>query len=273
MRLTVVTIGGYPCLVGGRGDPLVVLPGLVPESGLGSGLTRLSHHLTARSWARHRRVYYINRRPRMPLGITMSEIAAEHANVVREAFDGPVDVIGMSTGGSIAQQLAAEHPDVVRRLVLISTACRLGGPAQSVQRRVAARIRAGALREAAAVFTADLMPPGPLELPAGAVAWLWGPSSVTRAGLDDLATMIDAEDRFDLATLPTISAPTLLIAGGRDRFYGLPLFQETASMIPDCRLEIYPGEGHMSVMSRRAAVAQVLGFLDLGVRAARTRRA
>lgn len=261
MKLTVVTIGGYSCFVGGSGDPLVVLPGLAPESGLGTGLTRFSHNLTARAWARHRRVYYINRRPRMPVGITMSEIAAEHANVLREAFDRPVDVLGMSTGGSIAQQLAAEHPDVVRRLVLISTACRLGGPAQSVQRRVAARIRAGALRQAAAVFVADLVPPGPLELPAAALGWLWGPASVTRGGLDDLVTMIDAEDPFDLSTLPAITAPTLLVAGGRDRFYGASLFQETARVIPDCRLEIHPRDGHVSVMSRPSAVAQVLGFL------------
>jgi len=35
-----------------------------------------------------------------------------------------VDVVGMSTGGSIAQQLAADHPATVRRLGLISTAGR-----------------------------------------------------------------------------------------------------------------------------------------------------
>ena len=37
-----------------------------------------------------------------------------------------VDVVGTSTGGSIAQQLAADHPETVRRLALLSTACRLG---------------------------------------------------------------------------------------------------------------------------------------------------
>jgi pimeloyl-ACP methyl ester carboxylesterase len=261
VKLTVVTFGGYACLVAGSGAPLVVLPGLAPESGLGTGLTRFSHSLTAKGWARHRRVYYMNRRPRMAVGISMSEIAAEHADVLREAFDGPVDVLGMSTGGSIAQQLAAEHPDVVRGLALMSTACRLGPPARSVQRRVAARIRAGALREAAAVFAADLAPPGPLELPLAAAGWLWGPSSVTSGGLDDLATMIEAEDSFDLSSLPAITAPTLLVAGGRDRFYGTALFEETAAVIPGCRLELHPRDGHVSVMSRPTAIAQVLGFL------------
>ena len=262
MKLTVVTVGGYPCLVGGSGDPLVVLPGLAPESGLGSGPTRLSHNLTAKGWALHRRVYYVNRRPRMAVGTSMAEIAAEHADVLREAFDGPVDVLGMSTGGSIAQQLAAEHPDVVRTLVLMSTGCRLEGAAKSVQRRVATRIRAGALREASAVFAADLMPPGPFELPVAAAAWLLGPYSVTRDGLDDLATMIEAEDAFDLAALPAISAPTVLIVGGRDRFYGSELVQETARIIPECRLEVHPADGHVSVMSRPSTIAQVLDFLD-----------
>jgi pimeloyl-ACP methyl ester carboxylesterase len=53
--------------------------------------------------------------------MSMAALAAEHADALREAFAEPVDLLGMSTGGSIAQQLAAEHPRVVRRLVLVST--------------------------------------------------------------------------------------------------------------------------------------------------------
>src|SRR5206468_11049732 len=70
-------------------------------------------------------------------GTTFAEITTAVADAIRAEFTEPVSVLGISTGGSIAQQLAAEHPDVVDRLVLISTGCRLAGhAARSEERRV-----------------------------------------------------------------------------------------------------------------------------------------
>jgi pimeloyl-ACP methyl ester carboxylesterase len=255
-------LGSYPCLVAGAGRPLVVLSGLSPDAGVGPGPLRRSHAATARIWARGHQVFYLNRRPGMPRGLTMSELAAHHAVALRERFEGPVDLLGMSTGGSIAQQLAAEHPDVVRRLVLVSTGARLGPAAREMQRRVGVRVRAGAHRQALALFAADLVPPGPLALLAALSGWLLGPVLLEPAGLQDMATTIEAEDGFDLAGLPPIRAPTLLIGGGRDRFYDTELFVETAALIPDCRLEIHPRSGHVSVISQPRAVAQALAFLE-----------
>jgi pimeloyl-ACP methyl ester carboxylesterase len=89
---------------------------------------------------------FVNRRRGLRRGMSMAELAGEHAEAIRSSLGGPVDVAGISTGGSIAQQLAADHSDLVRRLVLLSSACRLGPEGRALQRRVAARIRRGAHR-------------------------------------------------------------------------------------------------------------------------------
>lgn len=255
------TLGTFPCLVAGSGPPLVVLAGLTPEAGVSAGSLRGMHESAMQPWAREREVFYVNRRPGLPRGMTMTVLAAEHARALREGFDEPVDLLGASTGGSIAQQIAAEHPDVVRRLVLVSTGCRLGPDAKLAQRHIAARVRAGATRQAVAVMAGALPPPA-LRLPAACLGWLLAPGLFSESGLQDMATTIEAEDAFDLAQLPTVRAPTLLVGGGRDRFYDRELFEQTARLIPGCVLEMHPERGHITVISDRRAVAQIRGFLN-----------
>jgi len=243
------TLGRIPSASLGSGEPVLVLIGLAPVTGVeGERMTKASLgpllSLTGR-----RRLVVTNRRADLPRGMTMAQIAAEHADAAR-ALGAPVDVVGTSTGGSIAQQLAADHPEVVRRLVLLSTACRLGPQGKELQRRVAARVRRGATRQAMAVLAADLVPPGRGQIAAGVLASLVGPLAVRdRQGIDDMATTIEAEDDFDLARSPTITAPTLIVAGRDDRFYGPELFEETARLIPGSELLLLEGRGHITALN------------------------
>ena len=230
-------IGGLPCASIGAGPPVLVIAGLSPVTGVQGETLLKGTAAPFRSLADDHRVTVVDRRPNLPRGITFAQIAAEHADAIRDGLGGRAHVIGVSTGGSIAQQLAADHPEVVDRLVLASTACRLEGSVKEMQRRVAARIRAGAPRRAMAVMTADLVPPWRGRTVAALAALLAGPQVLeTDHDLDDLATTIEAEDTFDLARCPPIRARTLIVAGGDDRFYARPLLEETARLIrtPSC---------------------------------------
>ncbi len=212
-------MGCLPYAALGEGPPIAVLAGLSPTTGVGGKWGVWTMLGPVASLAGSHRLFVFNRRPHLPRGFTMGAIAAEHADALREGFGAPVDLLGASTGGSIAQQLAADHPEIVRRLVLISTACRLGEWGRTLQRRVAARVRAGAHRQALAVLAADLVPSRPVGIAAGAGAWLLGPSVIRGPDdLDDMATTIEAEDTFDLANCERpITAPTLIVVGREDQ--------------------------------------------------------
>ena len=257
-------IGGLPCLVAGAGPPLVVLAGLSPDAGVSPGPMRRLHEQALRPWLPGRRVFYLNRRTALPAGMSMAMLAAEHAAGLNGTFGRPVDVVGISTGGSIAQQLAADHPGAVRRLVLVSTACRLGPAGRRIQRQVAARVRAGASRQALAILAADLVPRWRGRYLAALVAGVLGPRLFAVADLQDLATTIEAEDRFDLAACGVVRSPTLLIAGAEDRFYERERFVETAALSPDCRPSLYPNRGHVTVTAGPRAIAEATGFLNAG---------
>ena len=263
-------VGRLPFLAIGTGAPMLYIGGLSFQAGVEAAGTEWMNASLLEPFAKRRRVLFVNRRSGLPRGMSMAELAAEHAGAIRSLEVGPVDVAGLSTGGSIAQQLAADHPDVVDRLVLLCTACRLGPEGRTLQRRVAARIRRGARRRALAVTMAGLVPPKRGQVVAGALGWLAGPRLL--AGGDDLADMattIEAEDAFDLATCPSpIRAPTLILAGSEDRFYTPELFAETARLIPDSRLRVFEGRGHVTVARHPEWTREIERFIAEGDRPA-----
>jgi pimeloyl-ACP methyl ester carboxylesterase len=98
-----------------------------------TGLLRISEITMLEPLARHFRVYAVSRAPGMAAGTTIAEIAAEHADAISAEFGTAVDVLGISSGGSIALQLAADHPNAVRTLIVASSGDTLSGAARTAQ--------------------------------------------------------------------------------------------------------------------------------------------
>ena len=264
--------GGLPFLAVGQGPPLVVFSAFTAEHANPTGRARRFYLQPLGPLARQFTVYLVNRKPGLRPGSTIAELAGHYAEALARAFTGPVVVVGISTGGSIAQQFAIDHPQLVRRLVLVATACRLGPAGRRMQRDLARFTLAGRPRRAWAATgpaLATTIVGGRLS---AALLWLFGPK-LHPEDPSDMLVVIDAEDRFDAAPqLQRITAPTLVIAGERDRYYTPELFWETADGIPGARLRLYRGKGHASISSftYKPAVREILGFLTADGPAAAT---
>lgn len=248
---------GLPYLALGSGPALVFLRWLTPDHANPVGLLRKAEIGTLAPLARHRRVCAINRAPGMRAGITMAEIADDHAAALRATYDGPVDVLGVSSGGSLGLQLALDHPDVVRRLVVAASASRLDEHTGASQLRYAEAMATG--RRGLHHMAAQ---PGAAGRLNRAVMWLLDPLLRPRNPADILAFAL-AEDGFDVTDrLSTLTAPTLVIGGELDSSYSTESFRRTADAIPDSRLVIIPGVGHMGAINHPRFVAEVTAFLN-----------
>ena len=205
-------------------------------------------------------LYLVTRRPGLPQGYSLQDMADDYAVMIRQEFGGPVDVIGISTGGSIVQHFAADHPELVRRLVIHSSAYKLCEEARQLQMRVAHLARQRKWRQAYAELFSLALPPVGLNrvmLPLGAFLMSLSPPKDP----SDLIVTIEAEDVHNFKDrLGEIQTPTLVVAGAKDPCYTEELFRETAAGIPNARLILYPEMGHPA--GGKQFKRDVLGFLN-----------
>ncbi|WP_211370109.1 alpha/beta fold hydrolase [Nonomuraea turkmeniaca] len=251
---------GLPYYTVGSGRPLVVLRWFTPDHANPTGWALRMERRTMDPLGRHFHVYAVNRAPGMAEGTTMADIAGRHADALAERFGEPVDVLGMSSGGSLALQLAADHPEVVRRLVVAGAAYTLTPLTREVQRSYTEAVaagRRGAHHQAPLVgrtaLTRALFRP---------LLWLADPVMRPSNPLDMLR-FAQAEDSFDVRDrLAGIRAPTLIVGGERDLAYPAGLFRETAELLPESQLIIYPGTSHIGTFGHPRFAADVAEFLS-----------
>src|ERR687893_2580790 len=148
--------GGLPRLSFGDGPPLVVFPGLGMSNANPAGLQRWGELRLLAPLARAFTVHRVGRPVGLEPGTTMEDLANGYAGALGDEFGGPVDVLGISTGGSLALQLAADRPDLVRRLVVAGAACRLSEQGREFQRQTARLAAAGDRRGISRMQAADV---------------------------------------------------------------------------------------------------------------------
>jgi 3-oxoadipate enol-lactonase len=199
----------------------------------------------------------------VPVSYTIDDLAAECRALLEAAGIRRAHVAGYSLGGLVAQALAADHPSLVDRLVLIDTTPRYDATWQQIWREraeLARRQGTQALREALlkAWFTdAFLAADGPaVRYVRDALAAM--PGEAYALGCEALAGA-------DLhARAASIRLPTLVVCGEEDG----PLFRDAAqwfvATLDDARLAWIPGK-HAAVLENPAQfAAAAANFLGVG---------
>src|ERR1700733_8877771 len=185
-----------------------------------------------------------------PVLYDLGDMAGDAAGLLRELEIAPAHIIGASMGGMIAQTLAARRPDAARSLVSImsNTGNRWKGqPAFGIYRyllRAGPTDREGYIEHRTRVFEAI----GSRGLPfdkdrvRDMVARSYDRGHDPAGPGRQLGAIIASGDRT--AELGTISVPTLVIHGSKDRMVARSGGVATAKAIPGAQLMTVEGMGH-----------------------------
>jgi pimeloyl-ACP methyl ester carboxylesterase len=239
-------LGEFPYMRLGNGlENIVILPGITLDNEPPSRFAAWTYRLGFSRFARDYTVYVINRRRGMPPGYSTRDMAQDYARVI-EGELGTSHVMGFSTGGSIAQYVALDHPGALQSLVLIVSACRLSEEGRKTCQRWQALARQGRWRELRADMASVAVSGETNKRLARTFIRVFG-RLVFKVPSDpqDFLTTLEADLGHDTTgRLGEISTPSLIIGGSEDPFFSEGLLRETAEKIPRCTLRVYEGVGH-----------------------------
>ena len=182
---------------------------------------------------------------------TMQEMGANAIAFIKALGPAKVDVLGFSIGGMVAQEIAAQAPDLVRRLILVGTGPR--GADMSTSK--SAEIFAGAYDPPEHLWLAVHFSPSPSGRAAG-LAFLKRKllrkdrdpevSDEAAAAQREAITKYYAPAAGALNYLKEIRQPTLIVQGSNDVIVPTVNSYILQQNLPNAELIVYPDANHGS---------------------------
>ena len=246
--MNVVQCGGLEIAYerAGKGPPLVFVHGAAEDGRVWQPqLSAFADEFTVIAWDEPG----AGRSSDVPAGFGLPDYADCLATLIEAVALGPANVVGLSWGGTLAQELYRHHPELVATLILVDSYA--GWKGSLSEEEVRARVE-GVRRMLAA-------PPEEFD-PTFPGLFAAGPPPEFVPLLADMAAAVRPEslrvqlpalaeaDQRDL--LPHILVPTLLIWGEQDVRSPLSVAHEFAQAIPNAQLVVIPEAGHVSNLER-----------------------
>ncbi len=232
--------GKMLCISFGRGArPLILIPGLRMTEMAGTGsIAALYYKLFAQDYT----VYLFDRKTPVQENSTIRRFADDIAAAAEQLGIQNADVVGVSQGGMIAQELAINYPALVRKLALGVT---LSRPNKTVKAAITNWISLAEQGDMAAVAR-DYAERASSEktrrrnvkfLPLALKLQKMIPAERFRA----LAKACLTHDTYD--RLPQIKCPVLVLGGAQDNVVSGAASLEIAEKL-GCESYIYPDQSH-----------------------------
>ncbi|MEO1000918.1 MAG: 3-oxoadipate enol-lactonase [Pseudomonadota bacterium] len=186
---------------------------------------------------------------------TMEDLVGDAEALMEEAGMTGALFVGLSIGGLIAQGLAHRRPDLVRAMVLMDTAARIGNAGMWEER--IATIEAGGIAALSdAVMERWFAHAFRTGRPGELAGWRAMLERTPAAGYIGCSRAIMGADYT--ATTAQLRLPVLAMAGDEDGSTPPALVAETAALIDGSRFELIENAGHLPCVEAPDVVARLI---------------
>jgi len=236
--------------------PLVMIQGLNTRGIKGAAMSLAYMY---RMFAEDFKVYLFDRRPAVQEGITVKEMALDIALAMDALGISNADVFGVSQGGMIAQYLAIDRPDLVRKLVLAVTLSRNNDTVKRVVSHWIEMAQRGRMKELVADMAKKMYSDAYMKryrpfLPLLTI--LQKPKDVARFCM--LAESCLTCNTYEI--LNQIKCPVLVLGGRKDEVVTGAASEEIAEKL-GCRIHMYDHLGHAAYEEAKDFNQMVYSFL------------
>ena len=228
----------------GKGEKtFVILPGISVQGVMGSAeQVALGYETMTEDFT----VYVFDPRNELPASYSISEMAEDTAEVFRIIGLDHIYVMGASMGGMVAMEIAANHPELIEKMVLASTAVQMKEEqCQSIDEWIRLA-QEGDTQALYLSFGEDIYPQEVFEQARDLL--IEASKTVTEDELKHFVILAESLKGFDITNdLEKIACPILAISDTEDHVLGAEAVQmvETyMSQRPDWDFYLYEGYGH-----------------------------
>lgn len=203
--------------------------------------------------------YVLGYDPKWPDDYSFEDLINDFDKILKEEI-GPATLVGISFGGFLAVPLAQRNPDLVKKMAMIISGCRVSEEG----RLLAAKMVKSAQEESQQEFLNKVFLLFRRRWANFLTRLIINNFSKKTEKFNPVSTFINAYSSFNdygdknKELLKDVKAKTLIVGAEHDQFFSKEIYQETAKLIPNAKLEFFKDETHMVVIEKSLKVRKMI---------------